>query len=78
MVCGKATLDIRLFRENTKYEGFEKDNDRQGPTGYEGIVADARRKRNNSIQSTASSSVDSSSDNLEIPTFLRKNKMGNK
>ena len=27
LVCGKATLDIRLFKENTRYEGFEKDNE---------------------------------------------------
>ena len=26
-VCGKSTLDIRLFKENTRYEGFEKDNE---------------------------------------------------
>ena len=27
MVCGKATLDIRSFRENTKYDGFQKDDE---------------------------------------------------
>ena len=27
MVCGKASLDIRSFRENTKYDGFQKDDE---------------------------------------------------
>ncbi len=58
--------------------GFEKENDKPGNTGYEGIVSEAWRKRNNTIQTTTSPSVDNSSDNLDIPTFLRKNKMGNK
>ena len=26
LVCGKATLDIRAFKENTRYEGFQKDD----------------------------------------------------
>ena len=58
--------------------GFEKDNERTGNTGYEGIVADAWRKRSSNVQTATTSSVDNSSDNLDIPTFLRKNKMGNK
>ena len=58
--------------------GFEKDSDRAGNTGYEGIVADAWRKRSSNVQTATTSSVDNSSDNLDIPTFLRKNKMGNK
>ena len=58
--------------------GFEKDNERPGSTGYEGIVADAWRKRTSSVTTSTTSSVDTSSDNLDIPTFLRKNKMGNK
>ena len=59
--------------------GFEKDADRQGNLGYEGIVADAWRKRNTTTQSSpATPATDNSSDNLDIPTFLRKNKMGNK
>ena len=58
--------------------GFEKDNERPGNTGYEGIVADAWRKRSNNVgsPSVTPSSSDSSPDNLDIPTFLRKNKMG--
>ena len=27
MVCGKATLDIRTFMKNTKYDGFQKDDE---------------------------------------------------
>ena len=59
--------------------GFEKDNERPSTTGYEGIVADAWRKRSTTVQTTpTTNSMDNSSDNLDIPTFLRKNKMGNK
>ena len=58
--------------------GFEKDNERQAANGYEGIVADAWRKRSSSVQSSSPSSIETPSDNLDIPTFLRKNKMGNK
>ena len=57
--------------------GFEKETDRaNGALGYENIVADAWRKRNTASSSTTS--VESSSNDLDIPTFLRKNKMGNK
>jgi cell division protein FtsZ len=57
--------------------GFEKDNEKaNGISGYENIVADAWRKRNTSTTSVSSSSVDNSSNDLDIPTFLRKNKMG--
>ena len=27
MICGKTTLDIRAFKENTEYDGFQKDSD---------------------------------------------------
>ena len=54
--------------------GFEKDNEKSGVPGYENIVADAWRKRN-TISSSISSN-DNSSNDLDIPTFLRKNKMG--
>ena len=27
MICGKTTLDIRSFKENTEYDGFQKDSD---------------------------------------------------
>ena len=56
--------------------GFEKEEEKsKGIPGYENIVADAWRKRNNQ----ASSSVqDNNPNDLDIPTFLRKNKMGNK
>ncbi len=59
--------------------GFEKDNERPNTPGYEAIstVWERNRARNSSVQSN-STSVDSSSDNLDIPTFLRKNKMGSK
>ena len=53
--------------------GFEKEEDRKnGVSGYDGIVADAWRKRSTSTQSTSSN--DSNSNDLDIPTFLRKNK----
>ena len=59
--------------------GFEKEEERRTGSQYENIVADAWRKRNtSSISSTTSSSNDSNGD-LDIPTFLRKNKgLGNK
>jgi cell division protein FtsZ len=56
--------------------GFEKENERaNGISGYENIVADAWRKRTTTTSST-STSVDNNSNDLDIPTFLRKNKMG--
>ena len=59
--------------------GFEKEEDRRPGSQYENIVADAWRKRSsNTITSTTQSSNDSNGD-LDIPTFLRKNKgLGNK
>ena len=59
--------------------GFEKEEDRRPGSQYENIVADAWRKRSsNTITSTTPSSNDSNGD-LDIPTFLRKNKgLGNK
>jgi len=59
--------------------GFEKEDERRPGSQYENIVADAWRKRSaSSISSTATSSNDSNGD-LDIPTFLRKNKgLGNK
>ena len=58
--------------------GFEKENEKSaGIPGYENIVADAWRKRN--ATAAANNNVSESSTNdLDIPTFLRKNKMGNK
>ena len=56
--------------------GFEKEEEKsKGIPGYENIVADAWRKRNNS---SVSSVQDNNPNDLDIPTFLRKNKMGNK
>ena len=49
--------------------GFEKEEERRG---YENIVADAWRKR--PVTSSTSSIQTESSNELEIPTFLRKNK----
>ena len=59
--------------------GFEKEEDRRPGSQYENIVADAWRKRSsNTITSNTTSSNDSNGD-LDIPTFLRKNKgLGNK
>ena len=56
--------------------GFEKENEKSAMPGYENIVADTWRNRNRSSIASTMSSSDSSSNDLEIPTFLRKNKMG--
>ncbi len=68
--------------------GFEKEEEKRqtatttSSSQYENIVADAWRKRNTSSISSVSSSSSSSNDSngdLDIPTFLRKNKgLGNK
>ena len=60
--------------------GFEKEEERRTNSQYENIVADAWRKRNSSsISSVAASSSNDSNGDLDIPTFLRKNKgLGNK
>ena len=53
--------------------GFEKDEDRRNAIpGYENIVADAWRKRNASSSTTVADT--NSSNDLDIPAFLRKNK----
>ncbi len=59
--------------------GFEKEDERRASSQYENIVADAWRKRNaNNMNQNSNSSNDSNGD-LDIPTFLRKNKgLGNK
>jgi cell division protein FtsZ len=55
--------------------GFEKEDEkRPGMSGYENIVADTWRKRNTSVSSSISQQSDSNSNDLDIPTFLRKNK----
>lgn len=57
--------------------GFEKEEDRRQSSQYENIVADAWRKRSANTVSVAPSN-DQGGD-LDIPTFLRKNKgLGNK
>ena len=61
--------------------GFEKEEEKRPGSQYENIVADAWRKRN--MGTTASTTTSNNSDNnqndLDIPTFLRKNKgLGNK
>ena len=60
--------------------GFEKEEERKVNSQYENIVADAWRKRNaSSISQSSMSSNNDSSGDLDIPTFLRKNKgLGNK
>ncbi len=68
--------------------GIEKEEEKRqtatttSSSQYENIVADAWRKRNTSSISSVSSSSSSSNDSngdLDIPTFLRKNKgLGNK
>lgn len=59
--------------------GFEKEEDRKNVTqNYDNIVAEAWKKRNSSVISNTSSN-DNNSNELDIPTFLRKNKgLGNK
>ena len=53
--------------------GFEKDEDRRSVIpGYENIVADAWRKKNSSSSATVADT--NSSNELDIPAFLRKNK----
>jgi cell division protein FtsZ len=53
--------------------GFEKEEDRRASSQYENIVADAWRKRSaNTVSVTPGN--DSNSGDLDIPTFLRKNK----
>ncbi len=57
--------------------GFEKEEEKRSTSQYENIVADAWRKR--SASTTAASNSDSNGNDLDIPTFLRKNKgLGNK
>ena len=61
--------------------GFEKEEERRTPTSqYENIVADAWRKRTSNNNTTIqNNSSNESNGDLDIPTFLRKNKgLGNK
>lgn len=59
--------------------GFEKEDEKRPGSQYENIVADAWRKRNSSTISSVSPSVSNDSNgDLDIPTFLRKNKGLNK
>ena len=60
--------------------GFEKEDERRPGSQYENIVADAWRKRSSATTSSISSvSNNESNGDLDIPTFLRKNKgLGNK
>lgn len=59
--------------------GFEKEEERRAGSQYENIVADAWKKRSSSTISSISPSVSNdTSGDLDIPTFLRKNKGLNK
>ena len=59
--------------------GFEKEEDRRPGSQYENIVADAWRKRSSNTITTNTISSNDSNGDLDIPTFLRKNKgLGNK
>ena len=60
--------------------GFEKEDEkRPSLSGYENIVADTWRKRNTTSSSSISQTTDNDPNNLDIPSFLRKNKgLGNK
>jgi cell division protein FtsZ len=55
--------------------GFEKEEERRTLPGYENIVADSYRKRNLNNNSSSVTAIDTNSSNdLDIPAFLRKNK----
>ena len=57
--------------------GFEKEDERRIASPYDNIVADTWRKRSavsNSTMNSANTATDSNSNDLDIPTFLRKNK----
>ena len=58
--------------------GFEKEDERRQGSQYENIVADAWRKRSAGQVSSPSSMSNDSNGDLDIPTFLRKNKGLNK
>ena len=60
--------------------GFEKEEERRNVTqNYDNIVAEAWKKRSSSSISSSTSSNDNNPNELDIPTFLRKNKgLGNK
>ena len=60
--------------------GFEKEEEKRNITqNYDNIVAEAWKKRSTSIGSSSNSSNDNNPNELDIPTFLRKNKgLGNK
>ena len=59
--------------------GFEKDDERSDSSQYENIVSNVWRKRTSNNMSTTPSSSNDTSGDLDIPTFLRKNKgLGNK
>ena len=56
--------------------GFEKEEERRTSTssGYDNIVAEAWKKRNTPNVSASSNTENNNSNELDIPTFLRKNK----
>jgi len=61
--------------------GFEKEEERRTITqNYDNIIADTWRKnRNSNVGATTSATNENNSNELDIPTFLRKNKgLGNK
>ena len=56
--------------------GFDKEEERRPSSPYDNIVADTWRKRNTAASTMSSSNTanDNNSNDLDIPTFLRKNK----
>ena len=56
--------------------GFDKDEDdrRNSTQNYDNIVAEAWKKRNSVVSTSSQSNSDNNSNELDIPTFLRKNK----
>ena len=56
--------------------GFDKDEDdrRNSTQNYDNIVAEAWKKRNSVVSTSNQSTADNNSNELDIPTFLRKNK----
>ena len=59
--------------------GFEKEEDRRAGSPYESIVADAWKRRSSTSSISSIGSSNDAGGELDIPTFLRKNKgLGNK
>ena len=55
--------------------GFEKEEEKRNVTqNYDNIVAEAWKKRNSTVTTNTQNNNDNNTNELDIPTFLRKNK----